>query len=128
MNVEGGMRQDDPCVCCKVVERDETRGMGCRMKGDRQSYQVAIPSISEWSSPNTLDGNMSCRVGWLYGGGDSLVLHVLGQLVRVEHARYGELNPSLLILRLAERRLSLLQEQITVIGAGVLLEITKQKC
>lgn len=95
-------------------------------EGDRQSYQVAIPSIHKWSSPNTVGWQYELW-GWLYGDG-VLVLHVLRQLVRVEHARHGQLDPSLLLLRLAERRLSLLEEEIAVVGAGVLLEITKHSC
>lgn len=59
------------------------------------------------------------------GAGErGLVLHLFGQLVRVEQAGHGHLHASLLFLSLPQREKPLLQIQVTVVLAGVLLPNT----
>ncbi len=55
-----------------------------------------------------------------------LVLHVLGQFVRIQNSRNGLLHATLILHRLPQRLLSFLQIQVTGVIAGELLDLNQK--
>jgi hypothetical protein len=51
------------------------------------------------------------------------LLHLLRNLVRVQHARNGQLEPPLVVLGFLERGLAFVEEEVGIVFAGELADL-----